>query len=187
VGVRPREYGASNRGDREPASENKRRINMTMIPIMAAAAAQTNAIKASGLIVSVTPSDFERILKRIENPLVIAALGGFWKKEYQYLTSYRGFAFFTKSNSFLSLLKGRRSSQPGRYGCPYETIRPATPQLAGCGKTDLCTKTRRHKAAADQGVPHSTLFVVPSVFVARGSFSASCQALMKGSPRSLNR
>jgi hypothetical protein len=75
-----------------------------MIPI--AAAAQANAIKASGVIVSVTPPDFERIVNRIENPLVIASRGGFWGTKYHYLTSYRGFAFFTTSNSILSLPEG---------------------------------------------------------------------------------
>ena len=77
-----------------------------MIPIMAPAAAQATAIKATGLIVTVTPSEFERILKRVENPLVVTAMGGFWGTKYQYLTSYHGFAFVTQSNSSLSLPEG---------------------------------------------------------------------------------
>lgn len=77
-----------------------------MNPIMAASAAQAAAIKASGLIVTVTPADFMRILKRIESPLVVTALGGFWGTKYHYLTSYRGFAFFTKSDSSLPLPEG---------------------------------------------------------------------------------
>ena len=92
---------------------------MTMIPIVAgAAAAQTHAIKASGVIVSVTPSDFERILKRIETPLVITALGGFWGTKYHYLTSYRGFAFFTKSNNSLSLPEGTEIIRAGTIWIP---------------------------------------------------------------------
>ena len=62
----------------------------------AAAAAIAQAIKASGVIVRVTPEDFERILNKSEKPLVICATGGFISTNYQYMTSYKGFAFFTK-------------------------------------------------------------------------------------------
>ena len=82
---------------------------MTMIPtivVAGAAAGTANALKASGLVVTVSLPDFEEILNRIENPLVIAAMGGFWGTKYHYLTSYRGFAFFTTSNSILSLPEG---------------------------------------------------------------------------------
>lgn len=56
-----------------------------------------NAVKASGVIVKVNPADFEAILHKIEKPLVICATGGLIRSNYQYLTSYKGFAFFTKS------------------------------------------------------------------------------------------
>jgi len=62
----------------------------------AAAAAIAQAIKASGVIVRVTPEDFESILNKSEKPLVICATGGFISTNYQYMTSYKGFAFFTK-------------------------------------------------------------------------------------------
>jgi hypothetical protein len=62
----------------------------------AAAAAIAQAIKASGVIVRVAPEDFENILRKSEKPLVICATGGFISTNYQYLTSYKGFAFFTK-------------------------------------------------------------------------------------------
>ena len=62
----------------------------------AAAAAIAQAIKASGVIVRVGPEDFENILRKSEKPLVICATGGFISTNYQYLTSYKGFAFFTK-------------------------------------------------------------------------------------------
>ena len=64
---------------------------------VAAAAAIANAIKASGVVVQVTPADFQTILRRIESPLVIYAEGGFFSTNYQYLVSHKGFAFFTKS------------------------------------------------------------------------------------------
>ena len=62
----------------------------------AAAAAIAQAIKASGVIVRVSQEDFENILNKSEKPLVICATGGFISTNYQYMTSYKGFAFFTK-------------------------------------------------------------------------------------------
>lgn len=69
----------------------------------AGAAAIAQAIKASGAIVSVEPNDFETILDRSEAPLVVCAKGGFLSAKYQYLTSYKGLIFFTKSNVPMSL------------------------------------------------------------------------------------
>lgn len=64
----------------------------------AVAAAIANAIKASGVVVRVTPADFQTILRKIEKPLVIYAEGGVFSTNYQYLVSYKGFAFLTKSS-----------------------------------------------------------------------------------------
>jgi hypothetical protein len=61
------------------------------------------AIKASGAIVSVNPDDFLYILSKTSRPLVITATGGMFKQNYQYLTSYRAFIFFTKSETPLPL------------------------------------------------------------------------------------
>ena len=68
----------------------------------AAAAATANAIKASGVIVKVDPVDFFVILKKVETPLVVTGRSTF-RKHYQYLTSYRGLAFFTSSSKELVL------------------------------------------------------------------------------------
>jgi hypothetical protein len=62
----------------------------------AAAAAIAQAVKASGVIVRVSPEDFENILRKSDKPLVICSTGGFISTNYQYMTSYKGFAFFTK-------------------------------------------------------------------------------------------
>jgi hypothetical protein len=70
---------------------------------VAIAAAIANAIKASGAVVRVTPENFQRVLAKAERPLVVLSTGGFFSKNYQYLTSYKGFAFFTKSGSPLEL------------------------------------------------------------------------------------
>ena len=72
----------------------------------AAAAAIAQAVKASGTIVRVEPGEFERILARQPGLLVVSAQGGFFATRYQYLTSYKGLAFFTESDTPLSLASG---------------------------------------------------------------------------------
>jgi hypothetical protein len=69
----------------------------------AAAAAIANAIKASGAIVSVEATDFMKIINRADKPLVVTAEGGIFKKHYRYISSYKGLAFFTKSEKSLML------------------------------------------------------------------------------------
>ena len=72
----------------------------------AAAAAIASAIKASGVLVRVSSTDFQNILRKVEKPLVIQATGGLFKSNYQYLTSYKGFAFYTRSSSQMLLPSG---------------------------------------------------------------------------------
>jgi hypothetical protein len=69
----------------------------------AAAAAAAQVIKASGAVVRVEPGQFQRLVARQEEPLVIRARGGFLEAKWQYLTSYRGFVFFTKGPEPLPL------------------------------------------------------------------------------------
>jgi isocitrate/isopropylmalate dehydrogenase len=64
----------------------------------AAAIAIAEAIKASGAIVRVTSEAFQSIVQRNEKPLIVAAKSTFLKTSYSYLTSYRGFVFFAKSD-----------------------------------------------------------------------------------------
>lgn len=70
------------------------------------AAAIAQAVKASGVLVRVTPLDFQKILDRQEEPLVVSARGGVFRSTWQYLTSYKGLAFFTKTPEPL-MLPGR--------------------------------------------------------------------------------
>ncbi len=77
----------------------------------AAAAAVAQAIKASGVIVRVEPDDFLGILRRQPGALVVHATGGFFSTNYQYLTSYKGLAFFTKSPDPLDLPSGTEMVQ----------------------------------------------------------------------------
>lgn len=62
------------------------------------AAAIANAVKAVGVICRVEPEDFINIIRRVEKPLVVYCEGGFFSKNFQYLTSYKGLAFYTKSS-----------------------------------------------------------------------------------------
>ncbi len=68
-----------------------------MAAAAAIAAAIAQAIKASGTIVNMEPDDFVLLLERIEEPLIVTATGGIFNTNYQYLTSHKGLAFFTKS------------------------------------------------------------------------------------------
>lgn len=72
----------------------------------AIAAAIANAIKASGAIVKVEAQDFEAIVNKTQDPLVVVAEGGLFTKNYQYLTSYKGLFFFCKSSSPVPLPSG---------------------------------------------------------------------------------
>lgn len=70
---------------------------------VAAAAAIANATNASGAIVKLEPAEFQKILNRAESAVVVHAIGGIFKKNYQYLINYKGLFFFTKSETPISL------------------------------------------------------------------------------------
>ena len=61
------------------------------------------AVKASGTVVRIEPAEFEKILKKVENPLVVYAQGGVISTNHQYLVSYKGFAFYTKADEEIAL------------------------------------------------------------------------------------
>jgi hypothetical protein len=84
----------------------------------AAAAAVAQAIKASGAIVRVEPADFLSILGRQQQPLVVHATGGFFSTNYQYLSSYKGLAFYTKSPMPLDLPNGCEVVMAGKIWIP---------------------------------------------------------------------
>ena len=67
------------------------------------AAIVARATKASGVIVRVKPVDFLAILARTDTPLIVVARGGIFTKHHQYMTSYKGIAFFTKSTDAFEL------------------------------------------------------------------------------------
>lgn len=55
------------------------------------------------MLVQVEPAEFLKILRKAADPLIVAATGGVFSKKYQYLMSYKGLAFYTKSSDPLSL------------------------------------------------------------------------------------
>ena len=67
-----------------------------------AAAAVSNAIKASGAIVRVEPSDFLAILVKNPDPIVVQSPPGFFTR-HKYLTSYKGLFFCAKSREPLMI------------------------------------------------------------------------------------
>jgi len=84
----------------------------------AAAAAIAQAIRASGVLVRVSPDDFQKILRKGEQALVIYATGGLFKSNHQYLTSYKGFAFFTKSATEIILPAGTETIVANKIWIP---------------------------------------------------------------------
>ncbi len=85
---------------------------------LAQARAIARAIKASGAIVSVDPDDFLYILNKGSRPIVITATGGIVRVNYQYLTAYRGFVFFTKSRVPLALPSDAEIIAAGKIWVP---------------------------------------------------------------------
>jgi len=73
----------------------------------AAAGAQriANAIRAAGVFVSVSPTDWLEVLVLQETPLVVRSerKGFFSGVTYQYLVSYKGFAFHTTTQEPMPL------------------------------------------------------------------------------------
>ncbi len=84
----------------------------------AAAAAIAQAVKASGVVVRLEPEEFAKLLGRMPAPLVVSAKGGLFGTRYQYLTSYKGLAFFTVSRQPLPLPGGAELITAGRSWIP---------------------------------------------------------------------
>ena len=66
---------------------------------------KVQALRTTGLIVRVEPEEFFRVLHRQQQPpLVVQAVASVWFVPlYQYLTSYRGLAFYALSRTPLAL------------------------------------------------------------------------------------
>jgi hypothetical protein len=89
-----------------------------MVAAAAAAAAIAQAISASGVLVRLEPEEFQRLLQKIEQPLIVTASGGVFSTKYQYLVSYRGLAFHTKSKSPIPLPVGAETVSSNKLWMP---------------------------------------------------------------------
>ncbi len=83
-----------------------------------AAIAMANAVKAMGGIVQLEPEDFQRLVMRLEEPLVVTAERSLFGTRYQYVTGHRGLVFYAKSREPLRLggraeiIRAKRISMP---------------------------------------------------------------------------
>lgn len=71
-----------------------------------AAAVIAEAIKASGAIVRVEPSEFAKLLERNGEALVVHAEGRFLSPRHKYLMGYRGLVFYTATAEPIGLPRG---------------------------------------------------------------------------------
>lgn len=68
------------------------------------AAAIAQAVRASGTIVNLEPQQFQQVLNRVREPLVVQSYSNsIFAKGYKYLVSYKGLAFYTRSPERLQL------------------------------------------------------------------------------------
>ena len=84
----------------------------------AGAAAIAKATRAAGIFIHVEPPDFLSVITREPQMLVVHAVGGLLTTSYQYLTSYRGLAFYTTATSPLPLPKGVEVIEAKRIWIP---------------------------------------------------------------------
>jgi hypothetical protein len=61
------------------------------------AAAMARAVKASGAIVHIEPEDYQRLLSRAQDGVVVHALGWMFGTDHRYVFGYKGLIFYTRS------------------------------------------------------------------------------------------
>jgi hypothetical protein len=69
-------------------------------------------------VIRLDPDEFRKVMSRAKDPLVVIAQGGIFSTNYQYLTSYKGLAFFTKSSDPLDLPAGAEVVSSKRIWIP---------------------------------------------------------------------
>ncbi|TWT86158.1 hypothetical protein Mal64_38980 [Pseudobythopirellula maris] len=79
-----------------------------------------NSIRASGVLVRMEPGDLLGLLGRTAEPLVVYAIqSGFLQKtKHQYLTSYKGLAFFAHSDEPIQLPREAEVVTADKIGIP---------------------------------------------------------------------
>jgi len=87
--------------------------------IAAQHALKVRAIKASGVLISVSIGDFLAILAKNRDGLVVVAPPcGFFNKQFRYLASHKGLVFYTHSSSELKLPDGLEVVHAGKIWIP---------------------------------------------------------------------
>jgi hypothetical protein len=76
---------------------------MSTVGIAAAQAAISQAIKASGTLIRIEPDEFSRLLRGMDDGLVVESESKIFSTTYKYLTSYKGLTFFTKTSNPISI------------------------------------------------------------------------------------
>ena len=84
----------------------------------AAAAASSQAVKASGAIVRVDPPVFLDLLAKGQDQLVIHAKGGLFGGNHRYLANYKGMVFFAQAAQPLEIPEGVEIFEAGRIWVP---------------------------------------------------------------------
>ena len=77
-----------------------------------------NAVKACGTIITVGPIEFTEMLAQSDSPLVVYAEGGLFTRHFRYVTSYRGLAFYCKSQTPLEVPRGAEIIVANRIAIP---------------------------------------------------------------------
>jgi len=67
------------------------------------AASAGEAAQALGVVIHADPDVFLTVLSRAKGALVVMSEGGVFRTQYEYLTSYKGLTFHTKSAEALKL------------------------------------------------------------------------------------
>jgi hypothetical protein len=76
---------------------------MSAATVAAAQAAISQAVKASGTLIRIEPEEFSRLIRGMDDGVVVESETKIFSTTYKYLTSYKGLCFFTKSSSQLSI------------------------------------------------------------------------------------
>ena len=84
----------------------------------AGAAAIAQATRASGVLIALEPDEFQRLLNRMKDPLIVTAEGGLFSTTYRYMTSHKGLAFHTKTSVPLHLPRPAETVSAKRMWIP---------------------------------------------------------------------
>ena len=68
-----------------------------------AAVAIAQAIKASGVLIKLEAKEFQKVLNKQDNPLIVSSVSSFFSKTYKYMNSYKGLTFYCESKQELIL------------------------------------------------------------------------------------